>query len=385
MAASTVHEVTVPVVAIIGAGASYASGDYAGHERPPLTRDLFRVPAARALLRKYPLAQKAGQVVERDMKADTTLAFEQALLNLRQDSHDHRRMQSIALPLYLQELLLNVSNALYEKATRYDALLDELLKLPTHVHFVSLNYDVLLDNRLGAFHRLSSMESYISASPRWSLIKPHGSVNWFVELTTRFEQANPGLHVDIPHGPIECVPSDYFTLDDIRGVLRGAPERGAIRYPAIALPEGPKDQLVLPREHLNFLQQSLASAAQVDILVLGYSALDTEVLDLIRNSETQVRRMTIVNRDADENLRVHDTIQKHGIGAVWPDVFDGSFADWVDNDGLASWVREYGGLSGGTPYPSLVAPHDLKSTLGLRALGLQRTSRESRSWASEPT
>jgi hypothetical protein len=73
----------VPVVVIIGAGASFASGKYKPMSRPPLTRELFETERARALLRTYVLANNASRAVRRLMQADDTVAFEQAVRSLR--------------------------------------------------------------------------------------------------------------------------------------------------------------------------------------------------------------------------------------------------------------------------------------------------------------
>jgi hypothetical protein len=61
---------------------------------------------------------------------------------------------------------------------RYDRLIERLLRLP-YVFFVTLNYDVLLDRRLSAYHPLLSFDEYVTRDKNWSLIKLHGSVNWF--------------------------------------------------------------------------------------------------------------------------------------------------------------------------------------------------------------
>lgn len=353
----------VPVVALIGAGASYASGDYEAEARPPLTRDLFSTLDAVELLRTYVLAQGASQVVEREMRQDSTLAFEQALRSLREDGHEHHRLMSLALPLYLQALLLRYSEQLHAYATRYSILVDELLRLRTDVYFVSLNYDTLLDYRLGALSPLLSIDRYIDDARGWSLIKPHGSANWFRELSDPFDPKAPGDRW-IASPRIECVPASSFELHVVRDTPFTEADRVTRRYPAIALPEGPKDELVLPPEHLRHFRRGLVGAQQLDLLVLGYSALDTEVLDLIKQSGTRVRRLTVVNRDAREAVKVYRLIERFGIEAVWPDTYAGAYTEWVDGRGLREWVSEFGGVEGG-PYPSLIDPDELERRIAV--------------------
>lgn len=45
---------------------------------------------------------------------------------------------------------------------------------------------------------------------------------------------------------------------------------------------------------------------------------------LVAAAGKRVRRMTIVNRDGSEALKVFAAIERFGIKAVWPDTFDGS-------------------------------------------------------------
>jgi hypothetical protein len=357
----------VPVVVIIGAGASYASGEYELSQRPPLTRGLFETGRAKALLRTYVLANNASRAVRRLMQADDTVAFEQALRSLREDGHPHRQQMSLALPPYLQALMLAYSEELHADAERYSVLIDELLKLRTRILFVSLNYDTLLDSNLGAFAPLQSIDDYISETRQWDLIKPHGSANWYVELDDLFDPTAPPSDLRVPKGPIKCVPAKSFPLYIARGALeRRDPHTLSRRYPAIALPEGPKDRLVLPPQHHDHFVRTLDAAYEIDVLVLGYSALDTEVLDLIAHSRARIRRMTVVNRDPRSTLEVYRRIEDHGIKAVWPDTFDGSYERWIDEQGLYEWVKEFGGLRDGA-YPSLTSPGVLERRIEARA------------------
>jgi len=306
------------------------------------------------------------------MRSDETLAFEQAVLSLRQDGHSHHRQMSLALPPYLQALLLAYSEELHADAERYFHLIDELLKLPTRVLFVSLNYDTLLDTHLSAFGALQSIGDYISAERQWSLVKPHGSANWYVELAGFFDPAAPAADLEVPLGPIQSVPTRSFALHIVRGTRHAGQAHDLTnRYPAIALPEGPKDVLALPSEHLDFFTSQLMIAAKIDLLILGYSALDTEVLDLIASSNTQIRRMTIVNRDPEANLEVYRAIERHGLRAIWTDTFDGGYGEWVDDVGLKTWVEEFDG-----PYHSLTTPDRLRDAIDLRSARQDRDRRK---------
>jgi hypothetical protein len=352
--------VSTPIIVLVGAGASHVSGSYGVDARPPLTRGLFDCARASALLKIYSLARIAGGRIERDMKTDSTLAFEEALLRLRQSKKPHQRQMALAVPLYLQALLLDYSLGLQAEAKRYELLVDELLSVQTQVTFISLNYDTLLDNCLSAFHSLETLDQYINAPQGWSLVKPHGSVNWFVDQDDFFDPTAPPVDMEVQQAPIQCAPLRGLSLAGLRGRPPGDPV-GTNRYPAIALPEGPKDELVVPTQHLDHLRRLLGLESEIDVLVLGYSAIDTEILQLIKDGSAHIRRMTVVNANPESALSVYDKMKAFGIEAVWPDVFDGSYESWIDTDGLRQWTAEFKG-----PFPSAVGPDELRSRLAVR-------------------
>jgi hypothetical protein len=157
------------------------------------------------------------------------------------------------------------------------------------------------------------------------------------------------------------VPVTTMDLSDIRFTDPDDPHGPTTRYPAIALPDGPKDRLVLPEEHLWFFQDALIRAAEIDLLVLGYSALDTEVLGLIKEAGCTIRRLTIVNANPESNLEVYDRIAAFGVTAIWSDTYDGSYAEWIDGDGLRRWVTEYDG-----PFISATEPDELRRRIDVR-------------------
>jgi len=336
------HSVNTPAIVIVGAGASHVSGDYRSQDQPPLTSQLFDTPRARELLKTYTLARQARGAIKREMAAHTAIAFEKALRHLREDGQPHHAQMSAAVPPFLQALLLEYSAALRAEASRYEVLADELLKLPVKTCFVSVNYDTLLDSQLDAFGRLDRLDDYIDVERHWSLIKPHGSVAWFRNLPEVVDPRAPGDPLATAfHGPIECVPVRDLTLGTVRGTTRQDPHSQTKRYPAIALPAGPKDELVLPPAHHKFFVDTLRSAPEIQLLVLGYSGLDTEVLQLITGSDRKVRRLTVVNKDGETALEAFDRIRGAGIEPIWSDVYDGSFEQWIDGGLLGKWVEEY--------------------------------------------
>lgn len=331
----------VPLVVILGAGASRGSADFARRLRPPLTIDLFDEGVYRDQLRAYDLAHQAGRFITQERKLDNALGLEQALHSLRTSEFDHHRQMALAVPPYLQELLHAVSAQHYSEAFRYDRLIERLLRID-FVCFITLNYDVLLDRRLNALHPLTTLDDYISRDKNWWLIKPHGSVNWFHPASQYFNPAAPPKHLFWEEHEYACeLPT--ARLADIRNSQSG-PETD--RYPAIAMPEGPDDRLVMPNKHTEYLSQLLRAARQVDLLVIGYSGLDTKVLELLRSTNPAVRHLTIVDRDEKSAFLVLDRLRNRGLASTWKFLAPGDFADWTDGGGLDALVDEYDG-----PYP----------------------------------
>jgi hypothetical protein len=287
------------------------------------------------------------------MRANTAVAFEEALKRLETDGHDHHEQMALAVPPFIQALMLEYSQSLQTRCDRYGVLVDELLKRRAPLVFVSLNYDTLLDNTLAAYSPLDTLDSYIETPLRWSLIKPHGSVAWYVEQPAAFDPRTP------PGGLTVLKAPTTFDLHAVRGSSASNPHGPSFRYPALALPNGPKDELILPPAHLQHLQAVLRNAHEIFLLVLGYSGLDSEILKLIADINPTVRRATVVNSGTDAALDVFDRVTAAGIKPIYPDVFDGTYADWIDKDrGLVRWASEYLGRP-----ESANDPEQLRQTL----------------------
>jgi hypothetical protein len=325
----------VPLVVVLGAGASFGAGEDWGPMRPPLTVDLFDEEQYGSLLQEYDLAHQAGRLIRDRRAADDALSLEQVLHELRISEHEHQRRMAYAIPPYLQDLLHTVSDRHFREAFRYDRLIDRLLRLP-EVCFLTLNYDVMLDRRLDVHHRLNDFGDYISEDKNWSLIKLHGSVNWWYDLPADTDPYPPSEEPPAEDHDLRCL-SPSSPLGQIRG--QGTHER----FPALALPEGPDDRLVLPSSHLSWIRGRLETAPNFDLLVIGYSGLDVEVLDLLRATGTEVRLLTIVDRSEQDAERVSRRLRGAGITSVWTEFAKKDFGHWADSGGLDRLVDQFGG------------------------------------------
>jgi hypothetical protein len=331
------EEVTVPLVVVLGAGASRGAAPTWGNgPQPPLTTELFDESLYGSLLEEYDLAHQAGRFISDQQAENDALSLEHALHALRNSEHEHQRRMAYAVPPYLQHLLHQVSFSNFRKAARYDRLIERLLRLPD-VCFITLNYDVMLDRRLAAHHPLDDFDDYISRDKNWSLVKLHGSINWSYDLDADPDPASPRGRLPTGDKNLRCFPPSA-TLGEIR--------HGNHDYPALALPEGPEDRVVLPSRHLWWIESKLAHVPNFDLLVIGYSGLDVEVLNLITRSSTQVRLMTVVNQSLEEAEVVFGRFRAAGIEPNWLELAHGDFGDWADAGGLDKLVAQFGG-----PYP----------------------------------
>jgi hypothetical protein len=345
----------VPLVVILGAGASRGSGFYPKADlpsergdMPPLTVDLFDEDEYRSVLRYYDLAHQAGRLIAQERAQNDALGLERALHDLTESEFLHHKHMALAVPPYLQHLLHSVSEACYVNAIHYDRLIERLLRLP-YVFFVSLNYDVMLDRRLHGHHPLSNLNDYIDNNRNWSLIKPHGSINWYHETNSTYISARPPIDLAWKPDEFGCVPPDESLAAMREPRYQAGVDPAAVstrRYPALAAPEGPEDRLVLPDSHRAFFLHQLRNAQKLDILVIGYSGLDREILAHIKSGGCDIRRMTIVDRGHVTASVVLERLRAAGLNPIWPHIVDGDFASWSDDGGMSLLVDEYGG-----PYP----------------------------------
>lgn len=350
---------SVPLVVVIGAGASRGAGKLS-EPKPPLTTELFD-SRFNDVLSQYDLAVKAGRhIAEAVASSATPPVFEDVLRGLRESNHAHHRHMALAVPFYLQELLWQQSERHNMQATAYERLTRKLLELES-IFFVTLNYDVLLDRQLNSYRSLNTLDAYIEPYSNWALLKPHGSVTWSWPLNAPTYPYTPQADLTYRANELTAVAPDanWWTVRGLDQARVSAPfRRGTAvgRYPALALPEGPQDVIVMPKEHTNRLLNGIRSSAEIDMLVIGYSGYDKAILELLRDAvshnSTRIRRTTVVNTDQAAALGVYRRFEDAGLAAVWQDIRPEPFSDWASArlDYLVSHYNE------GPSYVSVAAP-----------------------------
>ena len=338
---------------VIGAGASFAStseenvrgGVGSPHAlehiqarflRPPLVTELFD-PRFAGILDKYPIAQWAASDVRK--RTAEPVVIEEYLREQLRDSDDLRDQRKFhAIHFYLQDLLWTISNHYTRLPDNYFRLMTGCLRLPK-VAFITLNYDTLLDDRLRLDSPIDSMDDYVQPSRNWSLIKLHGSVDW--GLPIRGPAPMDRMAVE-PPSTIHVDRNDFrLRRADTIEAVRYDREQQEHLYPALSVPVGTRDEFSCPANHVEYLRDLIAQQKRLDVLMLGYSALDEEVLTLFRESSQPLRSLCVVNaNEADAGAawrRVANVVPvAHGPASR---IYEQSFADFVGTDDFASYLR----------------------------------------------
>lgn len=279
---------------------------------PPLVVDLFSTRYD-ATLARYPLALQAAADIRQATQGDqeTAVPLERFLRERMRDSgnpYTQRRYRQV--PMYLQDVMFGASHSTSNPAN-YNALLNAALELDS-VLFLTLNYDTLLDDCLAAYTPREDLDWYTKTDERWALIKLHGSVDWAYPLpldegvqhaqTTGW--ANKFLD-DFPEmPPLDSDRIVYRHAANIEAMRlsggSGTGEANYLYYPALAVPLGEEDELVCRADHLDEARRCLRDADGLNVLVIGYSGIDREVLRLLRESENKLRRLLVVNGSSGE-------------------------------------------------------------------------------------
>jgi hypothetical protein len=349
------------VFVVIGAGASYDStssvnvgptaiGPNEGvlrtttqaHLRPPLVTELFE-PRFAGILDKYPIAQWAAADITRQQNS---VKIEEFLREQYRDSDDPRDQRKFhAVHWYLQDLLWTVSRHYTSNPDNYYRLMTGALKLP-EVAFITLNYDTLLDDRLRLDGPIDSLEDYVHPGRSWALIKLHGSVDWGVPIlgpgTPQNLAYNPPARIDVRRNDIRL--RRVGNIDQVRVDAEGS----EWLYPALSVPVGTRDEFSCPDSHIDHLRKLMAAQEHLDVLMLGYSALDAEVLTLFKDSGKRLRSLYAVNRDEATAVEAYHRVvaelghpfESRRVGDTW----GGPFSDFVTSNGFDRYRERLQGL-----------------------------------------
>jgi len=114
-----------------------------------------------------------------------------------------------------------------------------------------------------------------------------------------------------------------------------------VYYPALAVPLGAEDELVCPSNHVEVAKQWLDRMDGVNLLVIGNSGLDREVLRLFLESGNKLRRMLVANGSG-MGRPTADYVAEAFAEKNWPDEWatGHGFSTLVDSGELRRWMSE---------------------------------------------
>jgi hypothetical protein len=189
-----------------------------------------------------------------------------------------------------------------------------------------------------------SLPDYIREDSQWALVKLHGSVDWMRLIL------NDPPSGDIPGDSylanyVAAWGEDLKVADDITRRtesvdsfppverMRGEPR--SYFYPALSVPLGPDDELNCPPEHVDFARRQLEAADGLHILSVGYSGLDSGLLDLLRASNNHLRSLLAINHDGTAAFGAATRIASAFETEATPEMaLPGDFNDFVWGGGL---------------------------------------------------
>ncbi len=344
---------------ILGAGASHdlipkASWDRSVKEdiyKPPLTKDLFLMHKN---LEQYFTDFPGVKSVLADIRAipmqtDSAISLEKFLKGLRDSPDKFRRIQFRQFAPYLQKLFYLISQRFCYQPDNFNRLLNLTLGNKfDNVLFLTLNYDLLFDIALEAHDHTNfnindnDIRKYIPSGANWSYIKLHGSIDWSRPIKSEFVK-NPGRtlpslidNIRQLGDSLEQALDDKVLIGksyDFTDVnLKFNPEDIALSYPVLGVPIDDESKTICDALHLEHLNKFLNECQ--DFLVVGFSGIDKDVLDLLDKKQNGFRKVVIVtktekgSRDAVMNFMSYGELSQKLQGSLDP--FSGGFSRFLD-------------------------------------------------------
>ncbi len=357
---------------ITGAGASHGvinegiiSSEATGRIqfRPPLTKNLFYPPLPNSeevgspseesgyiltCLMEHPLAFQVGyDFHNRFGKNNEEANLEKFLLGLKNNSKHIIKSKFWAIPLYLYDLFNQISNKYLPTPeglpSNYRSLIEEISQSSyNQIIWLNLNYDLLADYaiKISTNNALGNFNDYMELITRDGLkikyTKPHGSVDWFKRINDRSIEWKNIKSGNLPIDFENRLSKEVYTraLSQIKIDEDNAREHVFSKfpegwYPAITAPIGQYD-FINPR-HIEKIKFELNKTDS--ILCIGFGALDSDILDLIKSNMPEIKRLQIVNETRAAGDQAHQRIVDYCPNVRKLNyidvVFEGSFTQFI--------------------------------------------------------
>lgn len=294
---------------IVGAGASHDCAPKwvnANNVRlqPPLASDIFGV-RFQEILEHYPRVEAHSDEIRSQLDRGRNL--EALLRDLLDSAARSGNNWSLDIPRYIRELFWTISEDFLRGSSRFDTLVRRAVEAGfERVLFVSLNYDLLLDSALERYdgEEFSDIDAYISPGRKWSLVKPHGSVNWarILENCPKYGDGRFRAPSDLKEAPVfgEGIKVIRWNRHSHDFYVPRKSEEGYL-YPEVVVPVEREKVFVCPASHTALADEFVRQCG--NFLLIGFSAHDEDLLRLLNGMPAR-SRVTIVGRgDSPEIFR----------------------------------------------------------------------------------
>lgn len=296
------------LVIILGAGASAGAvdpGNTSGHSyAPPITKEVFHTRFD-GISGKYPnikaLSTGLTSELENGYSLESYLKSKLGSLASYNSLTFHRRSQLNQLPVYLQNLFLDISQT-FNLSTLYPRFIDELLDRDIRVTFITLNYDLLLDYAIevSTGKKFSNFKSYIEGQDKWIELKLHGSVDWYRKIKN---YSQDGVEFESYLSIIGTL-NVLNDLDEELVFLRNGVKNGFYEnlpyYPALAIPNSDYNPIFVDPSYKELLVNRLNECT--NYLLIGFSAYDEDLLTILNSHVRKVHKLLIVAKGGADSI-----------------------------------------------------------------------------------
>lgn len=338
------------LLVITGAGASYNVIDETQIDvdpifKAPLTKNLFNSRIGGHItkcLKKNPLAHQVGYNFHTYTNSkNEELNLEQYLLDLKNSNQSSLKKQYWAVPLYLHDIFQGVSHSYLPTScglpSNYKSLIDIIGGSKYHqIIWLNLNYDLLADqaikmsikNRLNHVRLEHYMQFETEDGKKIKYTKPHGSIDWFLQINI------PDISWDRIRGGI--IPDNFEEKLSKKIITKYEITNSDKYYPAISAPIGEYDFIY--KQHIESIIPDLQSTN--DVLLIGFSALDKDILNLIKDNVKEIKKLKIVNGKQKYGQEAYYRLTEHLINvSAYKEkvVFNGGFSRFISEE-LKKWL-----------------------------------------------
>lgn len=296
--------------------------------RPPIGTEIFD-EVYDTYIQRYPgvnLCLPEYESIGRDVEA----YFQKNWIHLRSTYDINILKRQINVQFYLQNLIFDISQEIIEKFNRKNLYALFANKLQQYYQsqsdqkfsIVSFNYDFILDHFIEqAFsYKFRNLKDYIDYESPFHFYKPHGSCNWGwsfssseieklksddiptylfdnnVDLARLYYNHLGSFKENLAEnawGYERALHPDYLGRHTLNKNRIEIMEMGKKYYPALLLPYGDKDELIMPYDHHTRLED-IAKEVE-DIFLIGWKGNEKVFNRLIDKNAKNLKKVVIVN------------------------------------------------------------------------------------------